>query len=492
MSFKNIIKACDLVIFGTKGDLSFRKLFPSLYRLEKLNLIHEETKIIGVSRINWDIKYYIKSVKKSLKNFIKEPIDEKLWKKFSKRLKFCKLDINKTKYFKLLHNKLNQNKRKTINYFAMPPKTFGSICKGLGKAKLNNKKSYVVIEKPIGTNLSSSKIINNQVLKYFNDKQIYRIDHYLCKKVIINLLAFRFSNSIFISNWNNRYIDHVQITISEEIGIENRWNYFDQVGQLRDMVQSHMLQILTIITMSPPTNLTNDLIRNEKIKILRSLRPINYSNFKDTIVRGQYTSGFIKGKKVPGYIKETNANKNSLTETFVSIRVNIDNLIWSGVPFYLRTGKRLKTKYSEIVIYFKKPSISLFKKHFKKLNSNNKLTIRIQPNEGINIQILNNTTGLENIYNLYYNELNLKLNTKKNTSYIENDYDRIFLYLMRGMQNFFISQEEIEESWKWIDSIIEAWNMENDKPKPYKAGTWGPISSFNMIKKDNRIWNKYK
>ncbi|MFI4846841.1 MAG: glucose-6-phosphate dehydrogenase [Candidatus Makana argininalis] len=491
MSLKSKIKACDLVIFGTKGDLSFRKLFPSLYRLEKLNLIHPETKIIGVSRINWDIKYYLKSVKKSLKIFIEEEIDTKLWKKFSKRLKFCKLDINNIKYFKLLNNKLNQNKRITINYFAMPPKTFGSICKGLGQAKLNNKKSCVVIEKPIGTDLSSYKIINNQVSKYFNNKQIYRIDHYLCKQVIINLLALRFSNSIFISNWNNRYIDHVQITISEEIGIENRWNYFDQVGQMRDMVQSHMLQILTIIAMSPPTNLTNDLIRNEKIKILRSLRPINYSNITDTTVRGQYTSGFIKGKKVPGYIKEKNANKNSFTETFVSIRVNIDNFMWSGVPFYLRTGKRLKTKYSEIVIYFKKPSISLFKEHFKKLN-NNKLTIRIQPNEEINIQILNNITGLDNIYNLYYNEFNYTLNKKKNRSYIENDYDRIFLGLMKGMQNFFVSKEEIEESWKWIDSIIKAWNLKNDKPKPYKAGTWGPISSFNMIKKDHRFWNKYK
>lgn len=235
----------------------------------------------------------------------------------------------------------------------MPPSTFGAICKGLGTAGLNKEPARVVMEKPLGTDLASSRVINDQVAEFFNECQVYRIDHYLGKETVLNLLALRFANSLFSSNWDNRTIDHVQITVAEEVGIEGRWGYFDKAGQMRDMIQNHLLQILTMIAMSPPSDLTTDRIRDEKVKVLRSLRRIDRSNVHETTVRGQYTAGFVQGHKVPGYLEEEGANKSSSTETFVSIRVDIDDWRWSGVPFYLRTGKRLPTKCSEVVVYFK-------------------------------------------------------------------------------------------------------------------------------------------
>ncbi|MCR3755255.1 MAG: NADP(+)-dependent glucose-6-phosphate dehydrogenase [Candidatus Westeberhardia cardiocondylae] len=485
-----IPQACNLIIFGTKGDLARRKLLPSLYQLEKIGLMHPKTRIIGVGRAEWNIKYYIKIVHEALETFMQEPIDIKFWNILKKRLDFCNLDVNETKYFNKLEKKINFKNKVTVSYLAMPPTTFGIICKGLSKIGLNNEPNRIVMEKPIGNNLISSQIINNQVSKYFNEKQIYRIDHYLGKETILNLLTLRFANPIFTTNWDNRSIDHVQITVSEEIGIEGRWKYFDEIGQLRDMVQSHLLQILTIVAMSPPLDLMIDNVRDEKIKILRALRPINHTNVKNYTVRGQYTNGFIKGKKICSYLDEEGIKKNSRTETFVSIRVDIDNWQWSGVPFYLRTGKRLSTKYSEIVIYFKDPIINLFKNSYKELPKN-KLTIRIQPNAGIDLHILNKIPTLNSNNNLQFNKLNLNFTEKLNKKHFLLDaYERLLLETMRGVQTLFVRRDEIEEAWKWIDSIIKAWENDiNDMPKLYKAGSEGPTASIKMLTKDKRIWN---
>ncbi|CAK8741155.1 Glucose-6-phosphate 1-dehydrogenase [Sodalis praecaptivus] len=304
MAVTSIAQACDLVIFGAKGDLARRKLLPSLYQLEKAGSLHPETRIIGVGRADWDVKAYTKVVREALETFMKEPIDNKLWKTLSARLDFCNLDVNETKHFSRLGEKLDQQARVTVNYFAMPPNTFGAICKGLGEAGLNSEPSRVVMEKPLGTDLDSSRVINDQVAEYFNESQVYRIDHYLGKETVLNLLALRFANSLFASNWDNRTIDHVQITVAEEVGIEGRWGYFDKAGQMRDMIQSHLLQILTMIAMSPPSDLTTDRIRDEKVKVLRSLSPIDHSNVRDTTVRGQYTGGFVQGKKSPAIWKK--------------------------------------------------------------------------------------------------------------------------------------------------------------------------------------------
>lgn len=491
MQMQFITPACNIIIFGAKGDLTRRKLFPSLYQLEKIGAIHPNTRIIGVGRAEWTLDMYIKVVRFSLSTFMRDPIDEELWCIFRTRLDFCNLDVNQTDRFICLLEKLKSSNIVTVHYLAMPPDTFGAICKGLSIIGLNKQLNRVVMEKPLGTNLYSARAINNQVSKYFKEKQIYRIDHYLGKETVLNLLALRFSNSLFSSNWSNSTIDHVQITVAEEVGIEGRWGYFDAVGQMRDMIQSHLLQILTIIAMSPPSNLSTDCIRYEKVRVLRSLRTIDYRNVRDVTVRGQYTSGFIRGKPVPGYLEEKGANKNSSTETFVSIRVNIDNWRWAGVPFYLRTGKRLPVKWSEIVVYFKKPIVNLFTDSYQDL-PNNKLTIRLQPNEGIEIQILNKIPGLGHKHRLQPTRLNLNFNKTFVYTHLVDAYERLLLETMRGIQALFVHRDEIEGAWKWVDSIVQAWELECSLPKPYSAGTWGPSDAIHMITKDGRFWNECK
>lgn len=491
MAVNNAAQACDLIIFGTKGDLARRKLLPSLYQLEKAGYIHPDTRIIGVGRAQWSQSDYVEFVEKAFSEFLKEDLDPVLWERLSARLDFCNLDVNQTENFDSLAQMLKQDCHLAIHYFAMPPSTFGAVCHGLGHAGLNKQPNRVVMEKPLGTDLASSQEINNEVAKYFDESQVYRIDHYLGKETVLNLLALRFANSLFINNWDNRTIDHVQITVAEEVGIEGRWGYFDQAGQMRDMVQNHLLQILTMIAMSPPADLTTDRIRDEKVKVLRSLRRIDHTNVREKAVRGQYTAGFVQGNKVPGYLEEEGANKQSMTETFVALRVDIDDWRWAGVPFYLRTGKRLPAKCSEVVVYFKKPALNIFSESYQELPQN-KLTIRLQPDEGIDIEIMNKAPGLDHKHRLQTTKLDLSFSETFNQTHLADAYERLLLEAMRGIQALFVRRDEVEEAWKFVDSIMDAWAMDNEAPKPYQAGTWGPIASVAMITRDGRSWNEFE
>lgn len=334
MAVTSTAQACDLVIFGAKGDLARRKLLPSLYQLEKAGHIHPDTRIIGVGRADWDKDAYTKVVREALDTFLKEKVDEELWTTLSARLDFCNLDVNDTQHFKNLAKMLDQKKRVTINYFAMPPSTFGAICQGLGASGLNKDPSRIVMEKPLGTDLESSRAINNQVAEFFDESQVYRIDHYLGKETVLNLLALRFANSLFANNWDNSMIDSVQITVAEEVGIEGRWGYFDKAGQMRDMIQNHLLQILTMIAMSPPADLSTDRIRDEKVKVLRSLRRINHTNVRDTTVRGQYTAGFVQGKKYQDIWKKKGRTKpvtQKLSSLFVLISITGAGLAFRSI-----------------------------------------------------------------------------------------------------------------------------------------------------------------
>ncbi|MCX7083817.1 MAG: glucose-6-phosphate dehydrogenase [Methylococcales bacterium] len=489
MDHKKTFKPCDLVIYGALGDLSRRKLLISLYRLENANFIETDTRIIGVDLQGLKNEEFIELAHTSLKEFLNDDIDTVVWKRFSARLSYLKIDLTQMDQYQQLNAVIDQKSRIMVNYFAVSPFLFKNICQGLAHCGVLTETSRMVMEKPIGHNLKSSKEINDVVASVFTEKQVYRIDHYLGKETVLNLLALRFANSIFTTNWSHNTIDHIQITVAEEVGIEGRWDYFDKTGQLRDMLQNHLLQILTFIAMEPPVNLEAESIHNEKIKVLKALRPITLNNVEEKTVRGQYTGGYIKGETVPGYLDEAGANKESTTESFVALRVDIDNWRWAGVPFYLRTGKRLTGKRTEIVVYFKQLPHNIFKDSFRELPPN-KLIIHLQPNEGVEIEMLNKIPGIDEHIKLQKTRLDLSFSDTFKESRIFGGYEKLVLEAMRGNPTLFLSREEIEQAWTWVDSIQNAWHHYKDAPKPYSAGTWGPVASVALIARDGRAWEE--
>ncbi len=482
-------KPCDFTIFGVLGDLSRRKLLPSLYQLDKAGHLHPDTRILGVARHAISQEEFTTKMEEALKSFIQEPLIPEVTSRLLARLHYVLINIDKPDDYKALAKATNQDKRVLVNYFSVAPFLFDDICRGLDHAGIITPETRVVLEKPIGRDLASSQEINNVVSRVFTEEQVYRIDHYLGKETVMNLLALRFANSIFTTNWDHNTIDHVQITVAEEVGIEGRWGYFDQSGQLRDMVQNHLMQILTLVAMEPPVNMDGDSIRNEKLKVLKALRPITLDNADKKTVRGQYTAGFIKGNPVPGYHEEEDGNPHSSTESFVAIRVDIDNWRWAGVPFYLRTGKRMTTKRSEVVIYFKQLPHNIFKDSYKQLPQN-KLVIRLQPDEGVEIEMLNKVPGIGKGIKLQKTMLDLSFSDAFHEGHVADAYERLILETMIGNQSLFIRRDEVERSWTWIDSILEAWEKSNEPPKPYPAGSWGPVASVALLARDDREWEE--
>jgi glucose-6-phosphate 1-dehydrogenase len=482
--------ACDLILFGTKGDLARRKLLPALYQLEKAGLLAAESRIIGVARDDMDNSGYIEMVKTNLTTFLKkETFDETVWQQLAAKLLYVQLDLTQTNDYKKLSELVDPSKRTLVSYFATPPALFGDLCKGLATAGLAAEPSRVVLEKPIGHNLASSIVINDHVAEHFKECQIYRIDHYLGKETVLNLLALRFANAIFASNWDHNAIDHVQITVAEEVGVEGRWSYYDDAGQMRDMVQNHLLQVLSLIAMEPPASLDADSIRDEKLKVLKALRRIDSSNVQEKTVRGQYTSGFVSGKQVPGYLEEDGARAGSLTETFVAIKVDIDNWRWAGVPFYLRTGKRMPKKHSEVVICFKTQPHNIFHETYNELPAN-KLIIRLQPDEGVEIQVMNKIPGLGEHMRLQQSKLDLSFDETFKSQRIADAYERLLLEAMLGNQYLFVRRDEVEQAWQWVDGIFNAWKNNNAPAQAYQSGTWGPVASISMLARDERNWDE--
>jgi glucose-6-phosphate 1-dehydrogenase len=488
MSTNQTYPACDLVIYGALGDLTKRKLLISLFRLEKHNLLEADTRIIGVDRLDISSEDFVKIAYNSLQSFLNGTISDEMWQRFSQRLSYLQIDLTQEAQYQKLQQVVEPEQRVNVNYLAVSPVLFKSICHGLQSSGVLNERTRVVMEKPIGHDLKSSREINDVVAEVFQEDQVYRIDHYLGKETVLNLLALRFANSIFTTNWNHNTIDHIQITVGEDIGIEGRWDYFDKTGQLRDMVQNHLLQILTFVAMEPPADLSAESIHMEKIKVLKALRPITKRNVEEKTVRGQYSSGFIKGQAVPGYLEEEGANTASTTESFVAIRVDIDNWRWAGVPFYLRTGKRMPNKRTEIVVNFKQLPHNIFKDSFRDLPAN-KLVIHLQPNEGVEIVMLNKVPGIDGNIKLQQTKLDLSF-SEISQGRMFGGYEKLILEALRGNPALFLSREEIEQAWHWIDSIQDAWTHNRTTAKAYPAGSWGPIASVALLARDGRAWEE--
>lgn len=484
----NIDTPCDLMLFGALGDLAQRKLFPALYQLERAGLLAEGSRVLAIARTDADTPTIRQQLFDRLKHHVKDAeFNADVANSFLERVDYQLLDFNDPGGYEALKAWRNTPANELIVYMATPPSMYGVIARNLKAASCCNEKTRVVVEKPIGHDLESSKVINDELGAVYNENQLFRIDHYLGKETVQNLIALRFANNLFASQWDQNHISHVEITVAESVGIEGRWGYFDQAGQIRDMVQNHLLQLLCLIAMDPPADLSADSIRDEKVKVLKALKQITPDIMDRYVVRGQYTAGTSNGKPVPGYLEEEGANKGSDTETFVALKAEIDNWRWSGVPFYIRTGKRLPEKLSQIIIHFKPAPHYIFDPDQKHL-ANNKLIIRLQPDEGMSLKILTKDQGLDKGMRLRQGPLELTFSETFETDRIPDAYERLLWEVMKGNQYLFVRRDEVEYAWRWVDQIIRNWKDSGELPKRYAAGTWGPVASIAMITMDGRSW----
>ncbi|WP_404397608.1 glucose-6-phosphate dehydrogenase [Stutzerimonas chloritidismutans] len=480
------VEPCTLALFGALGDLALRKLFPALYQLDRAGLLPTETRLLALARESGEAASHLAMIEEHLRRHVGErDLDEAVLQRFMARLDYLSMDFRRAEDFVALADKAG-NAESIVAFFATPASVYGAICAGLAEAGLAER-TRVVLEKPIGHDLESSREVNDAVARFFPEDRTYRIDHYLGKDTVQNLIALRFANSLFETQWNQNHISHVEITVAETVGIEGRWGYFDQAGQLRDMIQNHLLQLLCLIAMDPPSDLSADSIRDEKVKVLKALAPIAPEHLGQQLVRGQYVAGSILGRHVPGYLEEENSNTQSDTETFVALRAEICNWRWAGVPFYLRTGKRMPQKLSQIVIHFKAPPHYIFAPEQRQLIGN-KLIIRLQPQEGISLLVMTKDQGLDKGMQLRSGPLQLNFSETYKSPRIPDAYERLLLEVMKGNQNLFVRKDEIEYAWKWCDQLIDGWQRVGAPPKPYAAGSWGPAASIALISRDGRSW----
>ena len=474
----------DLVFFGGSGDLSMRKLLPAMYARDVANDLPPTARIICVGKDESSQEAFLDMIETHSKPHIKETVVEEKWQRFLQRITYVALDATRVQTYAPLVEALRKNEDITrVYYLATPPSLFARICDNLAETGLATPNSRVVLEKPLGRDLASAKQINLDVGKVFAESQIYRIDHYLGKETVQNLLALRFGNVLFEPLWRREWISDVQITIAEKIGVGNRLGYYDTSGALRDMLQNHLLQLLCIVAMEPPTSLSPDAVRDEKLKVLRSLRRFSLADIARDTVRGQYSHGVSGGEEVQGYLEEANVPLDSRTETFVALRAHIDTWRWSKVPFYLRTGKRMARRSSRIVIEFANPPFPLFPEN--PVGVTNRLVIELQPEEAIKLQIMAKQPGSG--VQMQQVALNLDLQSAFQQRRAE-AYERLLIDVVRGRLTHFMRRDELEAAWEWADPIIEGWSTLGEKPHAYAAGSWGPAESFALLARDGYHW----
>lgn len=480
------VEAFDLIIFGGTGDLAKRKLLPALYHRDRDGQFPPESRIIAASRGELSQDEYLALVETALRENLSDgEFDDAQWHSFARRLSYAQADAFDHDAWGGLADLLKDGEaRVRIAYLATAPNLFGTIAQGLKSNGLITETSRIVLEKPLGRDLESAAEINNAVGQCFREDQVYRIDHYLGKETVQNLLALRFGNSLFEPLWRRGAIDHVQFTVAEDLGVGERVGFYDGVGALRDMVQNHLLQLVCLFAMEPPSSLDQNAVRDEKIKVLRSLRHMGEGEVRANSVRGQYAAGAINGESVPGFLDEL-AGAESSTETFVALKLEIENWRWSGVPFYVRTGKRLKDKHSEIVVQFQDVPHSIFPEQQYNV-SPNLLRIRLQPDEGVQLSVMAKEPGPGG-FDLRQVSLDLSFAETFGIRYPD-AYERLLMEVLRGNPALFMRRDEVEAAWQWIDGIIDGWQATKQKVESYVAGSWGPTSSSLLLDRDGRGW----
>ena len=475
--------ALDIVIFGGAGDLSFRKLLPALYMAHLHSRLEMATRIIAVGRQKWTRDEYLAFIDAQSPAFIEESAFNALdWKNFLKRLSYVSMDVTQASDYAKLKTLCGMPALRVF-YLATAPGLFTQICEQLSLGGLIDPQSRVVLEKPLGKDLASARAINTDVARYFDEQQIYRIDHYLGKETVQNLMVLRFGNAIFEPLWRAPYIKSVQITVAEAVGVGSRAGFYDGAGALRDMVQNHLLQLMCIVAMEQPISFSADDVRDEKLKVLRSLRKMDLTDIKRDTVRGQYTAGASEGAAVKGYKEEDNVPANSRTETFVALRAHINNARWANVPFFLRTGKRMQKRQSEIIIEFADQPFSIF--GATPHHEPNRLIISLQPEESIHLQMMVKEPGSG--MNLHPVKLGLDLQQSSDKRRAE-AYERLLMDVIKGRLTHFMRRDELEAAWSWVDPILNGWAELDDKPRDYSAGSWGPAASSALMARENLSW----
>ena len=486
-----------LVLFGATGDLAHRKVVPALYQLWRTNLLPHEFLLLAVGRRPYDSQSFRSEIRASLEKFARVlPLDEGAWRSFAERVEYQRLDFEEPKGFDRLAAQLDEldeqrgTRGNRLFYLATQPSQFAEIVAELGRVGLDHERHdggwrRVVIEKPFGHDLQSAQKLNRDVNRVFREAQVYRIDHYLGKETVRNLLVFRFGNSLFEPIWNRRYVDHVQITVAESLGIENRGAFYEETGAVRDVVQNHLLQLVSLVAMEPPATFQADALRDEKVKVLRAITT-DAKEARD-VVRGQYGPGWVAASQVPGYRDETDVDGQSETETFVAAKLLIDDWRWSGVPFYVRTGKRMPKRATEIAIQFREVPHRLFASAATEPDPN-LLAIRIQPDEGIMLRFGAKVPGL----GLDVRSVTMDFTYGSAFSVDSPDaYETLILDALQGDASLFTRADEVEHAWAIVDPIIASWV---DSPPPafpnYEAGSWGPVASDELLAREGRRWRR--
>jgi glucose-6-phosphate 1-dehydrogenase len=487
---------CAVVIFGASGDLTRRKLLPALYRLSRQRLLPAEFAVLGTARHAMSDEEFRQKMREALNEFAEEDIDETTWNSFAAGLFYIPGEFDVEKTYANLKAKLQEidGLRNTqgnhLFYLATAPDFFGIVARQLGEAEMARAEppswTRIIVEKPFGHDLESAKSLNAELAAVFNENQIFRIDHYLGKETVQNLLVFRFGNSIFEPLWNHNYIDHVQVTNAEAIGVEGRGSYYEKAGAVRDMIQNHVFQIVALIAMEPPTSLEPNSVRDEKIRAMRSVRAIPADRVNEFAVRGQYGSGTVLGDTVPGYPDEEGVAPDSSTETFAALKLQFANWRWADVPFYLRSGKRLPKRVTEIAIQFKEVPHQLFTHSDTPLQPN-VLVIRIQPNEGITLRFGAKLPGPA--LRIRWVNMDFRYGASFGVKAPE-AYERLLLDCMLGDSTLYARRDMVEQGWEIVSPILDAWQKPASDFPNYAAGSWGPRSAFELIQRDGRSWRK--